>query len=146
MQVFENIDLKKNIDKEEYKALKEKYEEKLGELQRKAKELKIPLIKLLEGWGASGKGTLINKIILPLDPRGLKVYTTDKLSEDEINRLTKRVEEIRDMDKSDLTLKEKKELKKELREIKETVKKDGGYIYIGAGTILVILLIVLLVL
>lgn len=72
--------------------------------------------------------------------------TENKLSEDEINRLTKRVEEIRDMDKSDLTLKEKKELKKELREIKETVKKDGGYIYIGAGTILVILLIVLLVL
>lgn len=72
--------------------------------------------------------------------------TENKLSEDEINRLTKRVEEIRDMDKSDLTLKERKELKKELRGIKETVKKDGGYIYIGAGTILVILLIVLLVL
>lgn len=72
--------------------------------------------------------------------------TENKLSDEEIARLTKRVEEIRDMDKSDLTLKERKELRKELKGIKETVKKDGGYIYIGVGTLLVILLIVLLVL
>lgn len=72
--------------------------------------------------------------------------TENKLTEEEITRLTKRVEEIRDIDKSELTAKEKRELKKELREMKETVKKDGGYVYIGAGTLLVILLIVILLL
>lgn len=70
----------------------------------------------------------------------------NKLSEEELSRLTRRVEEIRDMDKSELTAKEKKELRKELKGIKETVKADGGYIYIGAGTLLVIILLVILLL
>lgn len=70
----------------------------------------------------------------------------NKLSEEELNRMTRRVEEIRDMDKSDLTAKEKKELRKELRSMKENVKEAGGYIYIGAGTLLVIILLVILLL
>src|SRR5512133_1325934 len=65
--------------------------------------------------------------------------TENKLSEEELARMTRRVEEIRDMDKSDLTAKEKKELRKELKAIKENVKAAGGYIYIGAGTLLVII-------
>jgi hypothetical protein len=48
------------------------------------------------------------------------------------------------MDKSELTAKEKKELRKELKEARETVKRAGGYIYIGAGTLLVIILLVIL--
>jgi hypothetical protein len=70
--------------------------------------------------------------------------TENKLSDEEIKLLTNRVEEIRDMDKSNLTAKERKALRKELREIKENVQRNGGYIYIGAGTLLVILLIVIL--
>lgn len=72
--------------------------------------------------------------------------TENKLTEEELNKLTRRVEEIRDMDKSELTAKEKKELKKELKEIKANVKADGGYVYIGAGTLLVIILLVILLL
>lgn len=72
--------------------------------------------------------------------------TENKLSEEELSRMTRRVEEIRDMDKSDLTAKEKKELKKELRGIKENVKAAGGYIYIGAGTLLVVILLLILLL
>jgi hypothetical protein len=72
--------------------------------------------------------------------------TENKLSEEEMSRLTKRVEEIRDMDKTNLTVKEKRELKKELKAIKENVKRDGGYIYIGTGAlILIIILIVVLI-
>jgi len=69
----------------------------------------------------------------------------NKLSEEEMSRLTKRVEEIRDMDKTNMTVKEKRELRKELKGIKENVKKDGGYIYIGTGTLLLIILIVILI-
>lgn len=70
--------------------------------------------------------------------------TENKLTDEEVSRLTRRVEEIRDMDKSELTAKEKKELRKELKEAKESVKRAGGYIYIGAGTLLVIILLVIL--
>jgi hypothetical protein len=72
--------------------------------------------------------------------------TENKMSAEELNRLTKRVEEIRNMDKSELTAKEKKELRKELKGIKENVNRAGGYIYIGAGTLLVVILLVILLL
>jgi peptidoglycan hydrolase CwlO-like protein len=67
----------------------------------------------------------------------------NKLSEEEIARLTKRVEEIRDMDKRDLTAKDKKELKKELKEIKKDI---GGTVYIGAGTLVLLIVLAILLL
>lgn len=76
----------------------------------------------------------------------IPVKTENKLSEEEISRLTKRVEEIRDMDKSDMSSKERTELRKEMKEIKKNVKNSGGTIYIGGATlILLIILIILLV-
>ena len=47
--------------------------------------------------------------------------TENKLSEEEISRLTKRVEEIRDMDKTNMSVKEKRELKKEVKGISLSV-------------------------
>jgi hypothetical protein len=72
------------------------------------------------------------------------IKTENKLSEEEISRLTKRVEEIRDMDKTGMTVKEKHALKKELKGIKENVRKSGGVIYISAGTLILIIILVLL--
>ena len=76
--------------------------------------------------------------------------TTDKkenrLSDEEVSRMTKRVEEIRDMDKSNLTTAEKRDLRKELKTTRENVKKDGGYIYIGAGTLVLIIVLVIILL
>jgi hypothetical protein len=71
--------------------------------------------------------------------------TENKLSEEEMSRLTKRVEEIRDMDKTNMTVKEKREMRKELKGIKENVRKGGGYVYIGTGTLLLIILIIILI-
>jgi hypothetical protein len=84
------------------------------------------------------------------DPAKDKLTAPDKkenkLSEEEMSLLTKRVEEIRDMDKTNMTVKEKRELKKELKGIKEDVRKRGGVVYIGAGSlILLIILVILLV-
>ena len=39
------------------------------------KEHKIPVIVLFEGWGASGKGSTISKVIKNIDPRFFKVAT-----------------------------------------------------------------------
>jgi len=71
--------------------------------------------------------------------------TETKLSAEEEALLIKRVEEIRNMDKSGMNFSEKRELRKELRGIKENVRKNGTVIYISGGTILVIILILLLI-
>ena len=74
------------------------------------------------------------------------VQTENKVNQAEIDRLTKRVEEIRDMDKTGMNASERLELRKELRETKKNVKRAGGTIYIGGATlILIIILIILLV-
>ncbi len=79
------------------------------------------------------------------DNSAATVKTENKLSDEEISRLTKRVEEIRAMDKSELTSVEKRELRKELKGIKENVRRSGGVIYIGGGTLLLIIIIILLI-
>ena len=63
------------------------------------------------------------------------VITDSKLSAVELTALTERVEAIRTMDKSNMTVTEKRELRKELKGIKENVRRDGGVIYIGGGTL-----------
>ena len=65
--MLENVDLSKKMKKKDYDLIKEEYEVKLGSLQREAKKLGIPIIILFEGWGASGKGTLINIILSFID-------------------------------------------------------------------------------
>lgn len=70
--------------------------------------------------------------------------TENKLSEEELGRLTRRVEEIGNMDKSEMSGKEKRVLKKELKGIKENVRRDGGYIYIGGSTLLLIIILIIL--
>ena len=68
------------------KALKRKIEElgeEFGYLQRKCRELGIPVLIVVEGWSAAGKGSMINKIIQPLDPRGFKVTCITSPSMDE---------------------------------------------------------------
>ena len=73
------------------------------------------------------------------------VKTETKLSSEEVAVLTKRVEEIRGMDKSEMTVTEKRELRKELKGIKENVRKNGEIIYISGGTLLLIVLIIILI-
>ena len=73
--MLENIDLSLSVKNNEYKDSMKILEVKLGELQRKAWELKIPLIFVFEGWHASGLGEDINRLILSLDPRGYDFHS-----------------------------------------------------------------------
>jgi polyphosphate kinase 2 (PPK2 family) len=59
-----------------YKDMTKQLEQNLSVLQQKIRDKKLPVIILLEGWGASGKGQLISDIIKMLDPRFFKVYST----------------------------------------------------------------------
>jgi polyphosphate:AMP phosphotransferase len=82
--MLEKIDLSKKIDDDEYKPLVEELEIKLGELQRKAWKMHVPVIVVFEGWHASGMSDIINRFLLPLDPRGFRFYTATSPSEEEI--------------------------------------------------------------
>ena len=73
--MLKNVDLSREIAKAEYKRLKDDADLKLAALQRQVKVLGIPAIVVFEGWSAAGKGTLINELILPLDPRGFTVHS-----------------------------------------------------------------------
>ena len=73
------------------------------------------------------------------------VATENKLSAEDVSRMNKRVEEIRSMDKSEMTVSEKRELRKESKGLKENVRRSGEVIYISGGTILLIILIIVLI-
>jgi hypothetical protein len=72
------------------------------------------------------------------------VKTDNKISAEEMAVFTTRVAEIRAMDKSNMTVAEKRELRKELKGIKENVQKRDGVIYIGGGTLLLIIILILI--
>lgn len=74
--MLENIDLSRKLKKVDYKTQMNALELKLASLQREALTHNIPIVLCFEGWDAAGKGTLINDLILPLDPRGFSVYST----------------------------------------------------------------------
>jgi AMP-polyphosphate phosphotransferase len=78
-----NVDLSREVAKAEFKRLKGDADLKLADLQRQVKALGIPVIVVFEGWSASGKGTLINELILPLDPRGFTVHSASGPTEEE---------------------------------------------------------------
>ncbi|AKB25098.1 hypothetical protein MSMTP_1629 [Methanosarcina sp. MTP4] len=73
--MLENIDLTMSVKNGDYKESLDSLEEELGEIQRQAWELKIPIILVFEGWHASGIAEDINRFILPLDPRGYDFHT-----------------------------------------------------------------------
>ncbi len=81
--VFEKIDLSKNLDKKDYERIVPDLRKKLASLQREANRLSIPVIIVFEGWEASGKGELINELILPMDPRGFDVYDIREPSQED---------------------------------------------------------------
>ena len=69
------------MEKSEKKSMKrsiKELESRFAMLQQQLKTAKVPVIITFDGWGASGKGTLIGKMILNLDPRGFEVCAMDE--------------------------------------------------------------------
>jgi polyphosphate:AMP phosphotransferase len=83
--MLEKIDLSRKLDKDEYKRIAPSLRDRLGELQRSARASGMPVIIIFEGWEASGKGTLMNELILPLDPRGFRVHYVHACADDNQN-------------------------------------------------------------
>ena len=81
--MLEKLDLNRRIGKKAYRAAMDEMEIRLGGLQRRARELGIPVLILFEGWGGAGKGTQINNLIQCLDPRGFTVFSIQDPNEEE---------------------------------------------------------------
>lgn len=78
-----------------------------------------------------------------------KPATNTELTADQqvqLERIKTRVEEIREMDKSNLTKVEKKALKNELKELKNQAKAMKGGVYLSVGAIIIIILLLILIL
>ena len=65
--MLREVDLNKNLTKKEYKEMMDKLAPKFAALQREARAKGLPVMVVFEGWGASGKGTMISRLIQPLD-------------------------------------------------------------------------------
>ena len=81
--MLEKVDLTKKLSKEEYKEKMPLLEARLGRLQRECKALGIPIMIVFEGFGASGKGLQIGRLIQSMDPRGFEVHPIKNETEEE---------------------------------------------------------------
>lgn len=71
---------------EELKQRLKAAEEKLSQQQMKLKEKRLPVLVLIEGWGAAGKGSAIGQIIKNIDPRFFKVFSMPSAPTEEERR------------------------------------------------------------
>ncbi|MCM8525242.1 MAG: polyphosphate:AMP phosphotransferase [Lentisphaeraceae bacterium] len=71
--MLNSVDLNVKLSKAEFKEKYDVLEKELIRLQREILEIGMPVMITFEGWSASGKGTLINDLSFPMDPRGFRV-------------------------------------------------------------------------
>jgi len=81
-----------------------------------------------------------------LDPGSLPANSTPNTEDVRVQQLIHRLEDIKGMNKSDLSRLEKKSLRKEVREIKKELKDNGKGVYLSVGAIIIIILLLILIL
>ena len=72
--MLEMMDLNKKLAAKEFKKKLPDLEHRISDLQRACRDKGIATILVFEGLEAAGKGTCINRLMRPLDPRGFKVH------------------------------------------------------------------------
>jgi polyphosphate kinase 2 (PPK2 family) len=72
--MLDKVDLSCKMPKKRFKRIMPILESRLFEVQKASWDARLPVIILFEGWDAAGKGTSIQKMTGPLDPRGYKLY------------------------------------------------------------------------
>ncbi len=96
--------------------------------------------------------TVLSLTLLPLQSFGaakenpsslVATKPSEKTESSEAKSLLLRLNEIKEMDKSNLKSAEKKDLRKETRSIRRELKDISGGIYISAGVLIVVLIILL---
>ncbi len=88
---------------------------------------------------------MLISLVTPVMAReGDPVTKTEVPKEVLAKQIESRLVEIRDMDKTNLTSSEKKELRKEVKDLKKQARSNGIYLSVGAIIIIILLLILLL--
>jgi hypothetical protein len=70
---------------------------------------------------------------------------TIKTEEAKAKQMLKRLNEIKDMDKSNMTRPEKKALRKEVKEIQKVMGNGNGGVFISLGALIIIVLLLILI-
>jgi hypothetical protein len=78
--------------------------------------------------------------------KSLSVSTLKSLDDTSVDALLNRLNQIKEMDKSELKPVEKKQLRKEVGAIKQQLRATGGGIYISAGAVILIVIILIILL
>ncbi|PKP26242.1 MAG: hypothetical protein CVU03_04290 [Bacteroidetes bacterium HGW-Bacteroidetes-2] len=61
-----------------------------------------------------------------------------------VQNMLNRIDEIKEMDRSTLTRSERKELRKEVRDINKEIRSTGNGLYLSVGAIIIILLLIII--
>jgi polyphosphate kinase 2 (PPK2 family) len=72
--MLEAVDLTRKLPKIEYQRTFPALQERLRRLQYALLEAEVPTVILFEGWDASGKGTVIQRLTEKLDPRAFRAW------------------------------------------------------------------------
>jgi len=72
--MLNTLDLDISLDKTTYQPKIETLMRQLQSLQKACWDKKLPVIVVLEGWAAAGKGSLVKKMVNYMDPRGFAVH------------------------------------------------------------------------
>lgn len=90
---------------------------------------------------------VIMAFTVPFQSNAASTLPSDSLADSRIAaQITLRVNEIQDMDKTNLTASEKRGLKKELRDMKKQASGLDSRVYLSIGAIIIIILILILIL
>ncbi len=79
-------------------------------------------------------------------PEPVATSTAAKEVPAEVKVMLNRLDEIKKMDKSELSSSEKKSLRKEVRAIKTNLKASGNGVYLSVGAIIIIVLLLIILL
>ena len=79
-------------------------------------------------------------------PESLPTSNNEKTESLRGQQLMQRLEDLKSMDKSELTRLEKKSLRKEVTAIKKEMKAMSGGVYLSVGAIIIVILLLILLL
>ncbi|MCC7358601.1 MAG: hypothetical protein IT317_03940 [Anaerolineales bacterium] len=77
------LDLSQKVGRKEFKRRVEPLQWRLYALQQAVFQQHVPVLVVLEGWAAAGKGAVIATLAEPLDPRGLRVVAVQPARPDQ---------------------------------------------------------------
>lgn len=92
---------------------------------------------------------LIFSVVMPINTYAMNEPTLpkeDPKTEAYAAKLIDRLNEIKAMDKSNMTRAEKKALRREVKSIKKELATAGGGVYLSVGAIIIIILLLILIL